>query len=124
MKNNAIFVTFDDGYQLLGMACIQSIKIRYPEHPVILVLFTGYDEAVKNSLLSMENVLLLDKDKYSFSADGFSSGPVGSPAVYNRYILWSELFAEYDDILYLDSDVLVLDSLEALFSFDDFFFGG
>ena len=121
MKNNAIFVTFDDGYQLLGMACIQSIKIRYPEHPVILVLFTGNDEAVKNSLLSMENVLLLDKDKYSFSADGFSSGPVGSPAVYNRYILWSELFAEYDDILYLDSDVLVLDSLEALFSFDDFF---
>jgi lipopolysaccharide biosynthesis glycosyltransferase len=121
MKNNAIFLTFDDGYQLLGMACIQSIKYRYPEHPVILVLFTGQDEGTICSLKKIDNVILLDEKKYLFSADGFSSGPVGSPAVYNRYILWSDLFPEYDDILYLDSDVLVLLPLDDIFKHDDFF---
>lgn len=121
MKNNAIFLTFDDGYQLLGMACIRSIQQRYPEHPVILVLFNGEDENVLAELQQMPRVKLLDPVKYAFNAEGFSSGPVGSPAVYNRYILWSDLFDEYDDILYVDSDVLVLAPLDELFSLNGFF---
>lgn len=117
---NCIVIIFDDSYFEFGKNCLLSFR-NYPEHPTIKVIYQGKDHAVLNFLSGLENVDLVDEKIDMSSYHNLNLGHIGSPIIYGRYVIWSSLFDEYDKVLYLDCDTLVLKPFPELFEKEDFF---
>lgn len=122
LKPNCIFLSFDEQMDVLGCACLRSIKRNYPEHPLIRVLYTGGNPSTIKFLQCDERIeYVAPQHAPSLSLENLPLGEVGHPAVYTKYLLWSDFFADFDKVLYLDADVLVLRALDDLFSSEEFF---
>ncbi len=119
--SNCIFICFDEHYFEFARACINSITENYPGHPTIVVLYTGNNDATINYFKSKKRVKLLDADiDYILNAD-LHIGRLNNKLIYLRYVMFSNVFDEFDKVLYLDIDVLVLRPLNDLFEQDGFF---
>ncbi len=117
---HAIFMCFDDKFCNYARACLNSIERNYPDHPKILVDYRGAERHMLAFLQATNNLVLLDPLQ-EVSQIGFNLGPVNSPTVYIRYNLWTSHFEEYDNILHLDADTLVMKPLDELLEMEDFF---
>lgn len=118
---NAIFLTFDDHYFGYAQMCLLSIQANYPGHPKILCYYNGTDLLVKDFLKSIDNIEVFSYRADFLNLNGINLGVINSPQVFNRYMLWTSEFDEYDSILHLDVDVIVLKPLDELFEHKDFF---
>jgi lipopolysaccharide biosynthesis glycosyltransferase len=124
--NNAIVMIFDENFADYARTCINSIKINYKEHPVILAMYTGNNENTINQMNSIAGIKLIlwskEFDKLiGLNAATVNLGHVNYDKMYYKYILWTHLFDEYDKVLYLDVDILVIKSLNEVFTFKNFF---
>lgn len=97
------------------------MRVNYPGHPLLLVAYDGHSPAIRRWLTDLPRTELLASDRFRLPIDGFPAGPVDSTLVYRRYVLWGEDFQHFDTILGLDTDTLILKSLDGLFLRDDFF---
>lgn len=123
---NAIVLIFDDLYFLYAKACINSIKSNYSNHPIIAVYYEGNDDEIVKYLSSIENLEFNFWDRDCFETIGLDQnrvdlGIVDNLKVYYKYFIWTKKFDNYDNVLYLDADTLVLGSLDELFDQEDFF---
>ena len=117
---NLIVVTFDDEYFKYFVSFCNSIKKNYPDHPLIHAYYDGADEKILNYLESKENIEYRKYEDFAFTFD-VNLGVVPSQKIYFKYFLWSDKFSEFDKVLFLDVDLLVLGSLEDLFHNNDFY---
>lgn len=119
---NAIFCAFDDNHWDHFLHCYNSIKVNYPEHPELLIFYKGSSEERiswlkdKKGIRLYLNETLSDNMKYKWYHKA-----VHSEMVYFKYMLWTDKFFEYDNILHLDVDTIILKSLEDLFNKEEFF---
>ncbi len=99
---------------------IGSILRNWPEYPELVVF---------HSDLSSESVEFLDSVPRTRRVDLSVPGQMVGPAMhetleskaelfYARFLIWGEAFDEYDRVLYLDVDGLVLNSLDPLLEQD------
>jgi lipopolysaccharide biosynthesis glycosyltransferase len=123
---NAIVLTFDDGYFDFAKVCLNSIKDNYLSHPIILAFYDGSDKNIINYLKSIGNlkVMLYERD-YSYwiglNMKRLNLGEINNKKVFFKYLAWSNQFDDYDKILYLDADTMILRPLDFMFEQDDFF---
>ncbi|PZR16213.1 MAG: hypothetical protein DI539_17825 [Flavobacterium psychrophilum] len=118
---NCIFITFDDRYVVYAKACIASLRENYPNHPPVLIKYNGNIKQVIDYFSSIPNVSLLDfkvDDQYLKS---LNPGVIGSYMIYVRLILWTELFNEYDNLIYLDCDTIITKPFDEIVDSIDFF---
>lgn len=118
---NAIFISFDDHYANHAYTCIRSIKKHYPNHPKILINYVGEKGLPDSFLDDTLNCELIFLNISPPLLENIHLGPVNSPNVFTRYLLWTEAFDRFDKILHLDVDTLVLSPLDAIFEPEDFF---
>lgn len=118
---NAIFIIFDDDYAQYAIACLKSLQENYTQHPQILACYDGNDEDVLTFLDRVPNLTSLTYNLDFLDFTKFSPDVAKLHKVYFRYILWTDRFSEYDTILHLDVDTLVLEPLDYLFLQNDFF---
>lgn len=116
--NNCIFTVVDVNYEKYARACFNSIVENYPQHPEVLIYYEELSDDFKSFVEGLDNFRLVYKE--TFDINGLNLGPVGNKIVYKRYLLWTHEFDSYDTVLHLDVDTLVLDSLDDLFSEDQF----
>lgn len=118
---NAIFLAFDDGYMEYAKICIHSLSKNYPDYPELLIFYNGDKEENLNYLRKINRVSIysFDLDFLDYSKLNLNSNH--SKLVFVRHLLWSERFAAYDNILYLDVDTVVLKPLSELFLKEDFY---
>jgi lipopolysaccharide biosynthesis glycosyltransferase len=119
--NNCIFTAFDDKYFIYARAWLTSLAENYPDHPPVKIIYVGKNEGVKDFCSSLPNVSILDYPLDPHEFEGLNLGVVGSPMIYVRLVLWTRLFDEYDSIVYMDCDTVVLKPFPEVFLFDDFF---
>ena len=112
---NAIFITFDDAYVEYAKNFFRSIELNYPNHPEIIISYDGKKPSVLNMLSKVKNSKILPFINNFMDLNGISLGRVNSPKVYYRYILWTSEFDEYDTIIHLDVDILILHPFDELF---------
>jgi lipopolysaccharide biosynthesis glycosyltransferase len=120
--HNAIFVAFDEQHWHYAMHCFSSIRENYPLHPEILVYYKGFrkeriDWLKRQAWLKLFLNPELPKD---LIASKYHKD-VLSDMVYYKYLLWTDQFDKYDNILHLDVDTLILSSLDELFEKHEFF---
>jgi lipopolysaccharide biosynthesis glycosyltransferase len=118
---NAIFMLSDHAFFKYAKACLNSIRANYPNHPEVIFC---YDGDTPEDLTFLNRFPRLTVMKY-FEDREFVNGlplfrAVNTPKVYFRYNLWSGMFDDYDSILHLDVDTLILGSLDEMF--DDRFY--
>jgi lipopolysaccharide biosynthesis glycosyltransferase len=118
---HAIFIAFDDLYFAHARRCLQSLERNYPNHPEILVCYDGIDGNVFAFVQTIRKARVFPPDPGLLSPEGIDLGVVNSPQVFIRYMLWDEVFMDFENILHLDADVVVLKPLDALFAENDFF---
>lgn len=123
-SENAIVVTVDSDYFQRLCLFLRSLEQNYPSHPDVVICYQGITTR-RRSLLkeSFSNIIFLNIDNQEFSQgpgmqhkEGLSEKEV----FYSRIILWTDLFSEYNTILYLDVDLVVLAPLDALFETSSF----
>jgi lipopolysaccharide biosynthesis glycosyltransferase len=126
-ENHAIFLAFDQGYAALGRACLNSIKRNFPNHPHIIVSYDGCDPEFLSFLRSFRDLEIISPiDIRAITGDSddelaeILAGEWREGVEY-KYFAWTERFENYDNVLYLDIDTLVLAPLDELFSKTDFF---
>lgn len=117
---NCIFISFDDNYYEYAKVCINSIKANYPEHPLVMVYYMGSDSKVVHYLDSIDNLQIV-KDNFHSSKYNYLNMGVGSSVMHGKFFLWEEYFQQFDNIVYLDCDVVVLKPFPELFDTNDFF---
>ena len=116
--NNCIYTTIDRNYENYATACFNSMEKNYPAHPIVLIYYDDLSDAFKSYIATLNNFKLIKIVQDEFKS--FNHGIVNKSIVYNRYNLWTSAFDEYDVILHLDVDTLVLGSLDVVFVQDEF----
>ena len=104
---------FDDGFALYARACLNSIKENYPNHPQLIIDYSGNDRRLTDTLVAMRARILPPEPPPEYTRH-LKKGRVGQP-VFDRFRLWRSAFRSFDTILHLDADTLVLHPLDDLF---------
>ena len=116
---NAIAVTVSAEYFDVSCLFMDSLNRNYPDHPDIVVCYQGFTSRHINHLTkSSSRIRFLDIDEFAIS-----EGPgmrhrdelFNLKVFYPRQVIWTDLFDDYEVVLYLDSDLLVLSPLDHLF---------
>lgn len=113
---NAIYLCFDDHFFPYARACLNSLQQNFPDHPVVLIDYAGDNESVRAFMRQHNTEILSPVESPEFVR--YLRPITGSSAVFNRFRLWRSEFADYDTILHLDADTLVLGPLDELFCKD------
>lgn len=114
---NAIFLCFDKDYFIYAKACINSILKNYPNYPEIIVCYKSstIDEELINFLRPIERL------KFKIF-DNTIHETFNNNIVYQKFSLFIDsYFDEYDKIIYLDCDTIVMKSLDDIFKKEEFF---
>jgi lipopolysaccharide biosynthesis glycosyltransferase len=120
--NNAIFIALDDRHWHYFMHCYNSILDNYPNHPKLLVHYSGWRKERISWLSYREDIrLYLKQDLPKEFSYSWYHEEVPSKMVYFKYLLWTDEYDEYDNILHLDADTIVLSPLDDLFENKEFF---
>ena len=117
--NNAIVCFFNDRYFNYFKACFNSLKSNYPDHPALLVAYDGHCRQVE-AFLERHQVTRINPEYPEIHAS-VNRQRIKDPIVFNRFSMWTDYFDDYDNLLHLDIDTLVLGSLDEMLSSQDFF---
>lgn len=112
-NSNAIYIRFDDAYAIYAMACLNSIRANYPDHPKFIIDYRGGGGRILDLLSDLGAELLptVPPPEYTRYLQESRAGS----AVFDRLGLWRSAFRRFDTILHLDADMLVLHPLHDLF---------
>jgi len=116
--SNAIYTSITRYYEKYARACFNSLEKNYPNHPIVLVYANNLSEEFMGFVNTLHNFKIIPYVQF-FTNN--AQGPVKNDIIYNKYRLWSNEFDEYDTVLHLDVDTIVLKSLDHYFEHDDFF---
>jgi len=116
--NNCIFTAVDKKYEEYAKACFNSLIKNYKNHPEVLIYYEELTDEFKSYVNTLENFKLIKKKLFNTSQ--LNLGPVSNKIVYFRYLLWSNEFHMYDNVMHLDVDTLILGDLSYLFETQEF----
>lgn len=109
----------NDSYVWYGARLLESLQRNWPDHPLVLVQHTGLTEDSRRALSRFPRILF-------HQADGSIQGPpinliagADTQSAYLRLNLWGTSFDDYDNILYLDADTIVLKPLNEILDAGD-----
>lgn len=125
---HAIFLSIDRRYFPFALLYLESLDRHFPEHPDVLLHHHDLEPGQLPALARFARVRPVAVDVeamrrwpgITLSGQGVFEG---ASACYARYWAWSDLYDEYDNLLYMDVDVLVLGPLDGCLSGDRFRIG-
>lgn len=89
---------------------------------MLLVHYTGWEYFKINWLRKRPDIRLYSNAKLPIDLiSHWYHDAIPSKMVYYKYLLWTEDYDEFDNILHLDADTLILSPLDELFEKDEFF---
>jgi lipopolysaccharide biosynthesis glycosyltransferase len=120
--DNAIFLAFDDKHWHYFIHLYNSLQENYPDHPTLLVHYNGWDYFKTSWLSKRPDIRLYSSTKLPIDLiSHWYHDAVPSKMVYYKYLLWTEDYDEFDNILHIDADTLILSPLDELFEKNEFF---
>ena len=111
---HAIYLRFDDGFLPFAKACLNSLRANDPHHAQLIVDYDGVDPGML-ALLDVMMARRLPKDPPPEFVRFLNRERAGH-AVADRFKLFRSGFNEFDTIIHLDADMLVLKPLGDLLS--------
>lgn len=122
-SNPALFLSVDARFEAHWEQFQNSLERNWPDYPEVLVALHDRGGAFEEKLRATHRYRLLEPDVFCLPHGPVMAhleGKVNAEAFYSRLALWGDSFAEYDTILHLDVDTIVLGSLDELMMTSDF----
>lgn len=124
-NKNCIFFSCDRSFFPMLELCLESLYKNYNWNYDIVICHTDFGEYEQRRLFKYKNIVFLKnnlpKNKIG-PIMGHLSSSIDPKVFYARFLIWElDFFQQYDKILHLDADMLVIKDLNELFSSDDFF---
>lgn len=122
IESRAIAVNIGSNYFDITKIWLGSLKRNYPEHPVVVILYRGLSTEQKQYFENTAAVRIVDVDscEYKTGPNMLNMEQYDSKVFYARFLIWTDLFSEYDKVLYMDVDCLVMAPLDSVFEKGDF----
>jgi len=126
MRNNCIFISANKDFFEILILCLKSIIQNYPNHPLVYICYTDFSnlekEKIKRLINNVEFINNSITDKETGPIMGHLSKLIDPKVFYARLLIWKlPLFSQYDAVLHLDADTLVLQDLSKLFQKKEFY---
>ncbi len=121
---NLIFCSLDQNVFREAKIFIKSLDNNFPDHPPVYVYQLGLSASQVAWLESFKDVYCKNLEPEHFKDFPLMeryTGKTTPVTVYSRLGIWNELHLEFDNVLYLDVDTIVMGSLSELFEKDQFF---
>lgn len=120
---NCIFLIADLKFYRQISICLRSIVKNYPHHPDIIICPMDMSEKQKSSLSAICPCIFLDSELSSADfwplMESLSDKTINPLSFWSRFLIWkSPLFLDYDYVLYLDSDTVIIKPLDDIFEQD------
>lgn len=125
-KENCIFISANRSFLKLLKICLFSISQNYPNHPDILLCHTDFTEndlqeidKITDRIIPISNTLEAHE---IWPIMSHLPTDLDSRVFYARFLIrkwW--IFDNYQNVLHLDADVLVVKNLDILMHYDEFF---
>lgn len=113
---NAILVTFNEHYFKYFTVFYKSLQRNYPDYPSLIVLWQTLTLEQLEFLKTIPRIHLIDIDTLEVPpGPGLKGRDTDSRIYYARFFIFTDRFKDFDPILYLDIDVVVLKPLDLLF---------
>jgi len=118
---NGIFIVTDEKYFKYTRACINSIETNWIHHPEIIVSYRT-DKIIEDDFNFLREKKIIIKTYMELDFN-LPLGPVNDNIVYQKFLLFGGdgYFNKFDNILFLDSDTLVLEDLDSIINASEFF---
>jgi len=124
-NGNLLAYAITPDYLSMLQLSLQSLRLTYPEHPPILVMLSGSSPKGLARKLKMQPRTYFAQAKLPPEFIGPKMGHLPSyinPEVfYSRLLLWTSVFDQFDKILFLDADTLLIRSVGEIFDNDQFY---
>ncbi len=121
-KQSAITINIGGNYFEITQLWLASLKRHYPKHPDIIILYRGLSGEQKLYFDETPGVQTVNVDSYDYTKgpNMLNLDHYDSKVFYARFLIWTDLFAEYEKVLYIDVDCLVMAPLDSLFEQNEF----
>lgn len=125
-KENCIFISINKNFLNHLRLCLLSIKINFPNYPDIILYHTDLNDNDIISLYKISNKIIPIKNNLKDE----ESGPIMNhlknindhSVFYARFQIWNNpIFKNYNNVLHLDADTIVLNDLSELMNNRDFY---
>lgn len=124
MAKNCIFLSCDRDFIPILELCLDSMLKNYNGNYDIVVCHVNFLETEKIKLCKHKNIIFLENNitkNEIWPIMGHLSSNINPKVFYARFLIWSsDFFDQYDKVLHLDADMLVLNDLSDLFAFNNF----
>lgn len=118
---NAILVTFNGNYFKYFSLFYKSLRRNYPDYPALIVLCQALNPEQLAFLNKIPRIHIVDIDTLEVPpGPGLKGRETDTRIYYARFFIFTEQFDQFDSILYLDIDVVVLKPLTHLFEQTEF----
>lgn len=118
LTKNAIFMSIDQKFLPCIRICLSSIEYFYKEHPEIIIVHADLtdDQMVELSNITTNITFLKNECEKIWPVMDHLKWIVNPEVFYVRFLLRKDRrFDKYDSILYLDSDTVIIWSLDLIF---------
>jgi hypothetical protein len=122
MSKKAIVVTISPSYLPITALFLDSLRLTGHDLEVVVChthLTETHEAALRRHYL---NVRLLDINglDYPIGPPSLGDRALNASIMYARLLIWSRVFDDYDQLLYMDCDQIVVDALDPLFAMGSF----
>lgn len=125
-KENCVFISANRSFLPLLKICLSSISQNYPNHPDIILCHTDFTEndlqgidKIADRIIPIQNTLEAHE---MWPIMDHLPRDIDPSVFYARFLIrkwW--IFDNYNNVLHLDADVLVIKDLDMLMHYDNFF---
>lgn len=123
-KKNAIFVEINQRFLPYLKVFLKNLFYIYPDCPDLLIYHTDLNEAQLRRLhkhTAVKTVRLDDTDYASGPPMATHRPKLADPRIsYARFLIWTDRMQEYENVVHLDTDLLILGSFDDLFAYNRF----
>jgi lipopolysaccharide biosynthesis glycosyltransferase len=123
LGRHAIVMTTLANYYSLLLLSLDSLQRNFPGHPEVTIFQKGFSaDQIGYLVARYERLRVLDLTgrKFVCGPTMLSRNYKDPEVFYARFLIWTPLFEEYDHVLYLDVDTMVMQPLDSFFSQDEF----
>jgi hypothetical protein len=120
---NLIYCVIDRKYYYLSLLFLKTLVRQYPDHPDILFHHVNLTDVQINRLERFDRVKCAKFAFNEFRNFPLMSAHAAAPheALYGRFNIWKNGYQSYDNVIFLDVDIVICGSISNLCEQRDFF---
>ncbi len=122
MTRNVILIAATSDYFNILIVFLRSLKKNWPHHPDVILYQQSFSSAQLEALKEYPRIspINMNEEDFAVGPSLMHKDTLKSKVFYSSLCVFTDKFKDYDKVLYLDVDTVILKPLDQLFEEDEF----